>query len=56
MVTGCKPWKDYKEFYNGVEDDRIGLCNGLWSVYMFYLSKPDKHSQQAWIFEYKGSQ
>lgn len=44
MMTGCAPCKGFKEFYIGGEDDRIGLCNGLRSVYMFYLSKADKHA------------
>lgn len=43
MVIGCFTCEGFEEYYVGVEAGRVGLCNGLWRVYMFYLSEADKH-------------
>ena len=55
-MAGHFSYKGSQEFYIGVKDDRFGLCNGMWGVYMFDLSKADKHSQQNRIFRYSGRQ
>ena len=52
MITGCFSYKNFEEVYIGVEGDRVGLCNGLWDVYMLYLFKADKHSEQRGIFRH----
>lgn len=38
-ITGCIYHKGTKKISIGVADDCLGLCNGMWCVYMLNLCK-----------------